>query len=93
MSDIKAPWTPDQVNSLNEFQKSGVMHPFTGNNDMLPDGEDILIAHEDGWHSLNDPNYTQDWAHHWMADWSWYQLDWKNSKEYLKEKNDQSNNK
>jgi hypothetical protein len=85
MSEIKAPFTPDQVNSLNEFQKSGVMHPFTGNNDMLPDDEqDILVAAEDGWHSLNDPNYFQDWAHDWMADWSWKELeDWKNWKKSL----------
>ena len=79
MTDIKAPFTPDQVESLNAYQKSGVFHPFTGNNDLLPDGEDdILVAEQDGWHSLVDPNYTQDWAHSWMADWSWKKYDWKN---------------
>ena len=75
MSKVNAPFTPDQVKSLNEYQESGVMHPFTGNNDILPGmEEDILVAEEDGWHSLHDPEYFQDWAHHWMADWSWKQL-------------------
>jgi hypothetical protein len=89
MSEIKAPFTPDQVESLNAFQQSRVMHPFTGNNDLLPDGQDdVLIATENGWHSLNDPDYTQDWAHHWMADWSWKQLDWRQNIKNVKENNE-----
>lgn len=73
MSDqVIAPFTPDQVNSLNEYQKSGAFHPFTGRNDLLPESKnDILIAEEDGWHSLHDPEFTQNWAYTWMADWSW----------------------
>jgi hypothetical protein len=81
MSEIvEAPFTEDQINSLNEFQKSRVMHPFTGGNELLPGNEeDILVAKEDGWISLNDPDYHQNWAWSWMADWSWKELDWKKS--------------
>jgi hypothetical protein len=76
MSDIvEAPWTDDQVKSLNEYQKSGVIHPFTGNNELAPDDSDnILVATTDGWISEVDPEYHQNWAWSWMADWSWKQM-------------------
>ena len=62
---LKAPWTADQVASLNAYQRAGVMHPFTN------EGED-LVATKDGWVMPNDPvEVVQDWAHLFMADWSW----------------------
>lgn len=72
---IEAPFTEDQVDSLNEYQKSGAFHEFTGNNELAPDGEtDILVATIDGWISQYDPTYHQNWAWRWMADWSWKQI-------------------
>jgi hypothetical protein len=64
MSEIKVPFTEDQVESLNAYQIAGKFHPFTcgcGSN---------LIATEKGW-ICNDCDNTQDWAHEFMADWSW----------------------
>ncbi len=67
-----APWTNDEVASLNAYQESGFFHPFTGRNDLLPRGkDDILVATNDGWISKVDPELSQTWAHAWMADWSW----------------------
>jgi hypothetical protein len=68
---VTAPWSEEQVRSLNDYQVSGVFHPFTGNNDLLPLGHDLLVATPDGWVSQIDPSYRQDWAWAWMADRSW----------------------
>jgi citrate lyase beta subunit len=69
MSDmiIEAPWTEDQVAALNAFQVSGVMHPFTCENDH--ELHQTLIAERDGWH-CPDPecSFTQNWALSVMAD-------------------------
>ena len=62
---ISAPWSEDQVNSLNTYQGAGVMHPFIG-----PSGE-VLIATPDGWVTQKDGPVVQDWAWNWMADWQW----------------------
>ncbi len=69
---IQAPFTEDQVKSLNEYQPSGVFHPFTcGGKNCRND----LVATEAGW-KCPDPNcdYTQDWAWSWMADWQWKKM-------------------
>lgn len=72
-----APFTDDQVESLNGYQKSGVFHPFTGRNDLAPDGQDdVLVATTDGWISELDETYRQNWAWSWMADWSWKEATW-----------------
>ena len=74
---VDAPWTEDQVKSLNEFQKSGFVHPFTCGNDKCPHPRyehSILIAREDGWHCPKCA-YTQNWAHKFMTDWTWKELD------------------
>lgn len=68
---IRAPWTPEQVAALNDFQHGGWMHPFTCGGEHTP-GSPVLIAREDGWH-CSDPygegcDYVQDWAHAFMAD-------------------------
>jgi len=65
-----APWTEDQVRSLNEFQASGCLHPFTG--ERGPNGEEtVLIATNAGWAERVDGPVVQTWAHTFMTDWSW----------------------
>ena len=61
---IKAPWTAEQVEALNAYQRLGYVHEFT-----CPNSHEskTLIAAPDGWHCLRC-GYTQDWAHEHMAD-------------------------
>lgn len=71
-----APFNADQVASLNDFQGSGVAHPFTcANATDLPHRDDrgVLIATEQGW-VCADCDYTQDWAHAHMTDRTWEQF-------------------
>lgn len=64
-----APWTEDQIASLNGYQSSGVMHPFTG---VDQHGNKVdLIATEAGWIADSSRDVVQEWAHKFMADWSW----------------------
>jgi hypothetical protein len=64
-----APWTDDQIASLNAYQNSGKMHPFTGRR---ADGsKTILIATTDGWVGVINGPILQTWAWLWMADWAW----------------------
>jgi hypothetical protein len=72
MNTIRAPFTPEQVDSLNGFQMQSYWHPFTCGNDLckLRNPENILIAMTSGWHCLFCP-YHQEWAHSFMADGSW----------------------
>jgi hypothetical protein len=70
-SVIKAPFTPDQVEALNRYQKIAHFHPFTcgsGNrtDEKHLDGEGVLVATPDGW-KCPYCDYTQDWAHAVMA--------------------------
>jgi hypothetical protein len=75
MEKVYAPWTQDQIDSLNKYQESRAFHPFTGRNDLAPDGEeDILIATTGGWNSQYDPSYQQDWAWETMTNWEWKKL-------------------
>lgn len=69
---VTAPFTPAQVDSLNSYQASGIFHEFTCGNDQCRGLSDrrVLYAREDGWH-CQSCDYTQDWAHGAMADWSW----------------------
>jgi hypothetical protein len=74
---VEAPFTADQVASLNAAQRSGALHPFTcanrsdGNHQHHGD-DDLgqLVATPDGWR-CEDCDYTQAWAWRWMADGSW----------------------
>lgn len=69
---VSAPFTDDQVASLNAFQDSGTMHPFTCNR---PWCEGVLKAEADGlWCAAQYCSYVQFWAHGWMADWSWKKM-------------------
>ena len=66
-----APWTPDEVDSANRWQRLRMMHPFTCANrntsvHPIEDGDKgVLIATEKGW-ICKHCNYTQDWAHDFM---------------------------
>lgn len=60
---IFAPWSPEQVEALNLYQKSGAFHPFTSEHS----GAD-LIATVDGWVETQGGPVVQDWAHAFMAD-------------------------
>lgn len=72
-NDVTAPWTEDQVKSLNEYQRSGVFHPFTGQRGA--DGSETpLIATREGWVERVGGPIVQAWTHSWMADWSWKEM-------------------
>lgn len=69
---IKTPWTQEQCDRLNAFQKSRRFHPFTcgsGNrcDENHLDGEGVLVATPDGW-KCPYCDYTQEWAHSIMAE-------------------------
>lgn len=57
---MQAPWTPAEVEALNEYQRRGEMHPFTCAN-----GCGVLEATESGWRC--PCGYTQAWAWTWMV--------------------------
>jgi hypothetical protein len=70
---MKVAFTPEEVMSLNEYQASGMFHPFTCGTGLRmrhPDGEGVLVATEYGW-ICPHCGYKQDWAHEWMKDGSW----------------------
>lgn len=67
---VEAPWTEDQVASLNAYQASGRGHPFTGTR-RLDGTETILIATTAGWVANPGGPVVQTWAHDFMVDWSW----------------------
>lgn len=77
---IYAPWTDEEVEALNAFQRNGRSHPFTcgsGNrsdqahataadvNDLTDAGQ--LVATRSGWVCLGC-DYTQNWAHGFMVE-------------------------
>ena len=73
---VKAPWTPDQVASLNGYQASEKYHPYTCRNRgasfhrwRLGD-KGVLIPTTSGW-ICSDCDYTQDWAHAFTTSWAW----------------------
>lgn len=61
---IYAPFTPEQIKNLNEYQ-AGPIHPFTcGSKELNCNG--VLIATEKGW-MCPKCSYTQNWAHESMS--------------------------
>ena len=64
-----APWTPDQVDALNEYQRAGWFHPYTcAKRDEHPGNEGVLIATPDGWVCpVESCDYTQTWAHNFAV--------------------------
>ena len=71
MSDIKSPFTKEEVDKLNKFQNSGEFHPFTCDRvsqkceTKTSKKEGILIATEMGW-ICPCGEYKQYWAHDFM---------------------------
>lgn len=62
LPELRAPWTSEQVDALNRFQSESGMHPFT-----CPKGQTLAASHG-GWYCIDpDCDYTQDWAHLFMA--------------------------
>lgn len=55
----RAPWTPAQIDTLNDWQHSGRVHPYTCGNDS---SHPPLVAIASGWFCLGC-DYTQDWTH------------------------------
>lgn len=71
---FKAPFTPEQVRLLNQYQERGYFHPFTCRTDQhvgRPLGRPALIATGKGW-TCPLCDYTQDWAWKFMADQAWF---------------------
>jgi hypothetical protein len=67
---IEAPWSPGQIDSLNAYQESGRLHPFTCRDDMCRVRDrSPLVATRDGW--THPCGYTQRWALRFMTDWAW----------------------
>lgn len=61
-----APWTHEQVANLNAWQERGDRPPFTCGRDGC--GE-VLAAVPEGWVCPSETcDYTQNWAHNFMAD-------------------------
>lgn len=66
---INAPWTSEQVDALNRFQQEGGMHPFTCGALHSSGQSPVLDATHSGWICPDSScEYTQDWAHAFMAD-------------------------
>jgi hypothetical protein len=65
----EAPFTDEEVTSLNAYQKCADWHPFT----CVCGGHRSLIATKDGW-ICNKCAYTQKWCHDFMANWEWTKL-------------------
>lgn len=65
LTRIEAPFTDEQAAHINEFQRTGYMHPFT-----CPDshrgGDRNLVATNEGLHCPSC-NYRQSWVHGFMA--------------------------
>lgn len=80
---IRAPFTAEQVESLNSYQHSNVFHPFTcgecpsavveHSSLMIKVQERKLTATKEGW-VCTRCGYTQGWAWDWMADGTWQRL-------------------
>lgn len=68
--ELFAPWTPEQVAALNEWQQAGIVHPFTSSMDADGNAAEkvVLIATTDGWVREEGGPVVQTWAWPWMAD-------------------------
>lgn len=68
MAILKAPWTEEQVRTLNIHQTNPLNHPYTcgGDRKSHPDGEGVLEATRDGWRCPYC-GYRQDWCHDFFA--------------------------
>lgn len=71
---IQAPFNKEQVRSLNQFQKSGRMHPFTCPRVHHEDTVVLSAATSGWWCPEKGCTYKQNWAHAFMADGSFLDL-------------------
>lgn len=74
MAMIISPWTEEQVEWLNAYQRVTDMHPFTCEyrGDHYSVNQGILVATTAGWICPSQGcDYRQMWAHEWMADSKW----------------------
>ena len=62
---LLVPWTAEQVDALNRWQRAGIVHEFTCPRDH--EGDRTLVATRDGWICCHC-DYRQDWAHAFMAE-------------------------
>lgn len=62
---LVAPWSAEQVDQLNIYQRRGSFHEFTCGNQH--GGDKTLFATVDGWRCPHC-DYQQRWAHGFMAD-------------------------
>lgn len=81
----KAPWTDEQVKSLNKYQQCSWVHPFTcgGKNCRR-----VLVATPNGW-ICPKCDYKQDWAHEFMLKFNEHPME--NPEETLKKLQKESN--
>lgn len=67
-------FTPEEVESLNDYQKAGIFHPFTCGGNRTDknhlDGEGLLVATEAGWYCPYC-DFKQNWAYDFMKNRSW----------------------
>jgi hypothetical protein len=74
---VKAPWSKDQVESINAYQSSKFIHPFTCGSEIVHKyPESILEADLYALH-CKKCSYLQSWVYSFMADWSWKILEQK----------------
>jgi hypothetical protein len=63
---VRAPFTADQVEALNVYQKLGFVHEYTCGG-MSCRG--VLVAERSGWRCpVSGCNYTQEWAEDFTTD-------------------------
>lgn len=60
-----APWTEEEVASLNAYQASGHFHEYTGENGKA------LIATKNGWVAVEGGPVVQTSAHEWITNGKW----------------------
>lgn len=68
MAEIVAPWDKAQVDCLNAYQQSDLMHPFTCGADPC---RAVLLATADGWICPECGEWKQNWAHDFMVNRLW----------------------
>ena len=65
LTQVEAPWTDEQVKSINAFQTHQRNYPMMGEKNC------ILIATPNGFVQEANGPVVQDWAFEYMSDWSW----------------------
>lgn len=87
MDTVYAPFTEDQVDSLNWYQRTSSFHEFTCGNDNCPGKRHVsynpkykppepaptgdMLVATANGWICPSCDYTQNWAHLYMANWAW----------------------